>query len=84
MKFLYMAGVNIILLVNQIMNILSDKYFKTVFEWKFASITSWALRFLNIDILQGSVATYLRCGGILKKLCKFTTESVSERILKIG
>jgi len=35
-----MAGVNIILLVNQIMNILPDKYFKTVFEWKFASITS--------------------------------------------
>jgi len=26
----YMAGVNIILLVNEIMNILSDKYFKTV------------------------------------------------------
>ena len=22
--------------------------------------------FLNIDILQGSVATYLRCGGIFK------------------
>ena len=31
---------------------------------QFASITSWALWFLNIDISQGSVATYLRCGGI--------------------
>jgi len=24
------------------------------------------LRFLNIDISQGSVATHLRCGGIFK------------------
>jgi len=29
----YMAGVNMILLVNKRMNILPDKYFKTVFEW---------------------------------------------------
>jgi len=36
--------------------------------------------FLNIDISQGSVATRLRCGGIFK----FTSESTSERILKIG
>ena len=40
-----MAGVNIILLVNETMNILPQKYFKTVFEWlsftwQFASITS--------------------------------------------
>ena len=40
-----MAGVNIILLVNYIINILTDKYFKTVFEWlsftwHFVSITS--------------------------------------------
>jgi len=53
------------------MNILPDKYFKTVFEWltltgKFASITSRAWRFLNIDISQGSVATYLRCCGMFK------------------
>ena len=42
--------------------------------------------FLNIDILQGSVAiaTRLRCGGIFKVSCKFTSESTSERILKIG
>jgi len=38
--------------------------------------------FFNIDISQGSVATYIRCDGILN--CKFTTESVSERTLKIG
>jgi len=51
------------------MNILPDKYFKTVFEWlsltwQFASITSWALRFLNTDISHGSVATFLRYGRI--------------------
>jgi len=32
--------------------------------------------FLNVDILEGSVATCLGCGGIFNKLlyCKFTTE----------
>ena len=50
--FFYMAGVNIILLVNETMNILPHKYFKTVFEWlsltwQFVSITSWALRFFE-------------------------------------
>jgi len=36
-------------------------------------------------ISQGSVATYLRCGGIFKWVCcKFVTECVSERIVKIG
>jgi len=41
--------------------------------------------FLNIDISQGSVATRSRCGGIFKyDSCKFTNESTSERILKIG
>ena len=41
---------------------------------------------LNIDILQGSVATCLRCDGDISEwlLCKFTSEPVSERILKIG
>ena len=34
--------------------------------WQFASITSWALRILNIDISQGSVVTSLKCGGIFK------------------
>ena len=34
--------------------------------WQFASITSSTWRCLNIDISQGSVATYLRCGGIFK------------------
>ena len=29
--------------------------------------------------------TYLRCGGIFKRICcKFVTECVSERIVKIG
>jgi len=36
------------------------------FTWQFASITSWTWRFLKIDILQGSVATCLRCGGMFK------------------
>jgi len=37
--------------------------------------------FLNSDISQGSVATRLRCGGIVNEefCCKFTTESVSEK-----
>jgi len=48
-----------------------DIYFKTVFEWlclaqQFASLTSEELRFLNTDILQGSVATRLGCGGVFK------------------
>ena len=34
--------------------------------WQFASITSRALLFLNTDVSHGSVATYLRCGGIFK------------------
>ena len=40
--------------------------------------------FLNSDSSQGSVVTQLRCGGIINKrfCCKFTSESVSERILK--
>ena len=40
--------------------------------------------YLNIDILQGSVATRLGCVGVFKSLLKFPTESNSERILKIG
>ena len=28
-----MADVNVILLVNQIMNILLDRYFETIFKW---------------------------------------------------
>jgi len=37
-------------------------------------------------ISQGRVATRLRCGGIFNYYvyCEFTTESNSERILKIG
>jgi len=39
------AGINVILLVIEVMNILPNKYLKTVFEWlslmwQFASITS--------------------------------------------
>ena len=43
-------------------------------------------QFSDIHISQGSVATYIRCGGIFKqRLCyKFTVESAGERILKIG
>jgi len=63
--------VDVFLLVSWIINILPDKYFKTVFEWlsltwQFASITSRTWRFLNINISQGSVAIHLRCGGIFK------------------
>jgi len=34
--------------------------------WQFASILLEHCDFLNTDISQGSVATYLRCGGIFK------------------
>jgi len=41
--------------------------------------------FLNTDILQGSVATRLGCGGVFVHDCyKFPGESNGERILKIG
>ena len=67
-----MAGVNIFLLVNYITNILPDKFLKQFF-WvakSYTAICSIQLLFehcdfLNIDISQGSVATYLRCSGIL-------------------
>jgi len=57
-----MADANIFLLLNQLMNILPDTYFKKeFFEW--ISLT-WQCAlilehddFLNTDILQGSVAT---------------------------
>ena len=54
------------------MNILLDKYFKTVFwvgEVLHGSLLQLLLKhcdFLNIGISQGSVATRLRCGGIFK------------------
>jgi len=39
----------------------------------------------DINISQGSVATHLGCRGVFKyDCCKLTTESGSERILKIG
>ena len=41
--------------------------------------------FSDLNISQGSVAAALRCGGILNNdYCKFTIESLSERIVKIG
>jgi len=45
-----------------------------------------SLRFLSTNILQGSIATRLRCDGISNYyiLCqKFTPKSAGERILKI-
>ena len=39
-----------------------------------------------IHVSQGSVATYVRCGGMsyIALHSKFPAESVSERIFKIG
>ena len=59
----YMADVNNFLLINYIMLISTDIYFKTVFEWQslawqFASLTPWALQFFE-HISQSSVATRL-------------------------
>jgi len=42
----------------------------------------------TLDISQGTVATHLRCGGILVIVlyyyCKFSPDSDSEIVLKIG
>jgi len=58
--------------VNYLINILPGKYYKTVFTVvksymavRFNYFLSIAI-FLNTDISQGSVATYLRCGVIFK------------------
>jgi len=53
------------------MNILSDKYFQTVFEWLVlhGSLLQILLEhgdFLNTDISPGSLATYLGCDGTFK------------------
>ena len=42
--------------------------------------------FSVIHVLQGSVATYVRCGGMstYSAYSKFPAESVSERIFKIS
>jgi len=50
---------------------LGEHFFSRCFEWlsfawQFSSHSSGSLRFLNITISQGSVATRLRCGGIFK------------------
>jgi len=41
------------------------------------------IRFSVIHVSQGSVVTYVRCGGI-STYSKFPAESVSERIFKLG
>ena len=65
-----MAGVNVIFFVNKIMNILPELLRQFLewlsLTWQFASLTFEHCDFLNIDISQGSVATYLRYGGIFK------------------
>jgi len=75
----YSHGIFIWLMWGCFIGELNNAYFtrknilKQFFEWlslrptcQFASITSWAWRFLNIDISQGSVATFLRCDGTFK------------------
>ena len=65
-----MAGVNVIFFVNKIMNILPELLRQFLewlsLTWQFASLTFEHCDFLNIDISQGSVATYLGYGGIFK------------------
>jgi len=54
------------------MNIFPDRYFTIDYfqwlslTWQFASVSSGDRHFWNTDILQGSVATQLRFGGIFK------------------
>jgi len=45
-----MASMNIFLLVNLLRNILSDKYFKTVFEWAKSYVAVCFNYFLSIAI----------------------------------
>ena len=58
-----MANVNVFLLLNKRINILPEKYFKTVFlsgkvlHGRLLQLLLEDGDFLNIDILQGSVAT---------------------------
>ena len=69
------------------MLISSDIYFKTVFEWLCIRLLLKNGDFVNTDISQGSVATRLGCGGVIIYISpcyKFTTESNSERIVKIS
>ena len=40
--------------------------------------------FLFIDVSQGNVATYVRCGGYIAMYSKFLAESDSGGIFKIG
>jgi len=53
---------------------------------QFASLTPWALRFLNtnVSISQNSVTTRLGCGWVFKYnfVTKFPTESNGERIFE--
>jgi len=54
-----------------LVNILPDKYFKTVFSgWilhdSLLQLLFELCDFLNVDNSQGGVARYLRCGGIFK------------------
>jgi len=67
----FVADVNIFLLVNYIMAVLPDKYFKTVFwvanpAWQFASITSWAWRFFEQSYFTGWCSNMFKVGGIFK------------------
>ena len=80
------------------MNSLPDKYLKQLFEWlsltwQFASITSWPLRFFNIDISWGTVVTYFSCGKIFKyafiancafSACAFSACAFSALTLLVG
>jgi len=72
--------------VNYLINILPGKYYKTVFTVvksymavRFNYFLSIAI-FLNTDISQGSVATYLRCDELL--YYTFIIHSPGERIFK--
>ena len=77
-----MADVNNFLLMNYIMLISPDIYFKTVFEWLCLAYSLLHLLlkncdFLNTDISQGSVATRLGCGGV------FTYDFVTNFLLSL-
>ena len=62
---------------------LLQKYTLLVILFRLLIITGRSV--LDTKVSRGNVATRFRCSGIFNHLyCKFTTESASERILKIG
>jgi len=65
-----LATVDVLVSEQNDANVTGWIFFSNCFQWlklpcKFASLSYGLLRFFSINVSQGSVATCLRCGGIL-------------------